>query len=205
MGVGGAIFALSVAQAVGQISQGYAQKSEADYNATVSRNAGEYNGAMLDDKGRLLDLQESIDQGQRTRAAGRTEAQSTAIVAKQGGALEGSALAVMIRNQTESNLDAAISKLNFETDKNYTAAEAAAARREGNLKAGAYSRAGDSAVRSGYSGAFSSLLQGATTYAMYKIPMGKTTFSANNNQENPLQAFGGGTSPYTKPRMSIFR
>ena len=204
MGIGGALFAVSAAQAVGQISQGYAQSAEADYNATVSRNAGEYNGALLDDKGRLIDVQSSIDQGQYTRSGGRLAAQSTATIAKQGTGIEGSALAVMIRNETELNIDKAISKLNFDTDKNYTAAEASQARRQGNLQADSYKRAGKAAVTNGYTGAFSSLLQGASNYAMYKGSK-STTFEYNNKQQNPLEAFGGGTTPYVKPRMSIFR
>lgn len=205
MGFGGAIFAVTAAQSVSQIASGYAQQAEHKANADILRSTGEYNASILEDKARLIDVQSSIDQGQYTRAAGRMAAQSTAAIAKQGTALEGSALAVMMRNETEINLDKAISKLNFDTDKNYTLAEAQQARIQSSIAANREERAGKAAVRSGYSGAFSSMLQGATTYAMYKIPTGKTTFEVNNKQQNPLEAFGGGTKPYVKPRMSIFR
>lgn len=182
MGFGGAIFAVTAATAVSQISQGYAQKAESNYNASI-----------LEGQGKLIDVQSDIQNGQITRQAGQTLSTSIADVAKQGTGLSGSAMAVMLNTQKQYEIDKAISKLNFSMDKNYV-----------NAQADAQRRAGSAAVRSGYTSAFSSLLQGASSYAMYKIPKGgTTTFDANTKQ--PLEAFGGGTAPYTLPKMSIFR
>lgn len=183
MGFSGAIFATTAATAVSSISQGYAQKAENDYNAS-----------LLEGKAKLIDVQSSIAEGNITREAGHAMSTSVATVAKQGTGLSGSSLAVMLNTQKQYEVDKAISNLNYTMEKNYTMGQADQQR-----------RAGTAAVKSGYASAFSSLLQGATTYAMYKMPTGKTTFEANNNQQNPLAAFGGVTKPYTMPKMSIFR
>lgn len=175
MGFAGAIFAVSAATAVSQISQGYAQKSEANYNAT-----------LLEGKANLIDVQSSIEQGQITRQAGQAMSTSVATVAKQGTGLSGSALAVMLNTQKQYEIDKTISKFNYDQEKNYTMAEADAQR-----------RAGKAAVRGGYANAFSSLLQGATTYAMYKIPTSKTTFDSGGSFSN--------TAPYKKPNLQTLR
>lgn len=187
MGFGGAMFATSAASAVTQIGSGYAQQSENDYNATV-----------LEGKANLIDEQSNIERGQITRAAGESASTSIADIAKSGTGLSGSALAVMLGTQRQYDIDKSISDLNHTMDKNYTLQQADAQR-----------RAGSAAVRSGYAGAFSSLLQGASNYAMYKIPTGKTTFDSTSSPSasDPLalKSFGGGTTPYTVPKMSIFR
>lgn len=187
MGFGGALFAVTAATAVSQISQGYAQKSENDYNAT-----------LLQGKANLIDTASDIEQGQITRAAGKDLSSDVAKVAKQGTGLSGSALAVMMNSQRQFEIDKAISKLNYTMESNYTRGQA-----------DAQSRAGKAAVRSGYSGAFSSLLQGATNYAMYKMPTGHTTFDTGSQATSAdplaLKNYGGGTAPYKAPKMSIFR
>ena len=184
MGFGGAMFAVSAASAVSQISQGYAQKAESDYNAT-----------LLEGKANIINEKASIEQGQLTREGGQYMSKSVATAAKQGIGLSGSALAVMLNTQTQVNIDKTISQFNYDQERNYTLAEADAQR-----------RAGKSAVRSGYAGAFSELLKGASTYAMYKFSP-KTTFDTLtvNKQQNALQAFGGGVKPYTPPKMSILK
>lgn len=182
MGFGGAIFAVTAASAVSQISQGYAQKAENNYNAT-----------LLEGKANLIDVQSDIERGQISRQAGQVASTSVANIGKQGIGLTGSALAVMVNTQKQYENDKILSDLNYKMEKNYTLSQADAQR-----------RAGKTAVRSGYSGAFSSLLQGAANYASYKIPTGKTTFSSVTPSDNPLRV-GGNIAPYSVPKMSIFR
>lgn len=180
MGFGGALFAVSAATAVSQISQGYAQKSENDYNAT-----------LLEGKAKIIGAQKEIESGRYDRLKGQYLSKGVSTVAGQGRGLNGSALAVMLNAQTQINIDQAISNFNYDQEKNYT-----------NAQADQQRRAGKAAVNSGYANAFSTLLQGTTNYAMYKMPTKSTTFDYSTKQ--PLDAFGGGTKPYTKPNMKIF-
>jgi len=176
MGFGGLIFAASAAMAVSQINQGYAQNAEAKANASMVEDTGRYNAALLENKAKIIDVQSDIEQGQYQRLKGQHMSKSTAIVAKQGGALQGSALAAILNTQRQINIDQSISKFNFEMDKNLTMAEAAEQRRSAGAQADALRRGGKAAKRAGYTNAFSSLLQGATTYYMYKKPVKSTTF-----------------------------
>ncbi len=67
MGFAGAIFAVTAAQAVSQISQGYAMNSEAKANASMVEDTGRFNASMLEGKAGLIDIQSDIEQGQYTR------------------------------------------------------------------------------------------------------------------------------------------
>lgn len=173
MGFGPALFAISAAQAVSQISSGYAQNSEAKANATMVENTGRYNAAIFQGKANIIDIQSNIQQGQYTRAEGEYAAKSTAAVAKQGITPTGSAAAAMLNAQTQIGIDAAIAKFNSTNEKNYDIASASDATRTAGLQADAIRRGGQQAIKSGYSGALSSLLQGGVNYGMYKLP--KTT------------------------------
>lgn len=146
MGAGGALFALTAVQAVSQIGQGYAQKAEAKYNAT-----------LLEGKAGLIDVQKDIENAQYNRLKGQAMSTSMANVAKAGIMPTGSAAAVMIETQKQIAIDQAIGQFNLDQQKRYTLAEAEAIKRKGKQ-----------AVYSGFSNAFSTMLGGASQYAMYK-------------------------------------
>ena len=175
IGTAGALFALSAVSAVSQISQGYAQKAENKYNAT-----------LLEGQANMIDAQSEIEQGQYQRLKGTYMSKSVASVAGSGIGLSGSAMAVITETQRQIGIDQAISKFNYAQDKNYTLAQA-----------GAQRRAGKNAVRAGYSGAFSSLLQGASNYAMYRsgptsnVRNVRNSTSFDFSTQQPLVANGG--------------
>jgi hypothetical protein len=146
MGMGGAMFAVAGAQAVSQISQGYAQKSENYFNAR-----------MLQEKAKLIDVQSNIENGQYERLKGQYYGKSVSNIAKSGVGLQGSSLAVIINAQKNISIDQAIAKFNSTQEKNYTLAQADAQK-----------RAGKQAVYSGYTNALSTMLQGTSKYAQYK-------------------------------------
>ncbi len=187
MGLAGALFAVSAAQAVSSISSGYDQNAEAKANASMVSDTGRYNSAMLDEKGKLLDIQNNIEQGRYTRLKGQYMAKSVNQVAGAGLDLGGSSMAVMVNAQTQIEIDQAIAKFNNTTDKNMTIAESNEATRTANLQSDALRRSGRAAIRSGYSNAFSSLLKGATNYGMYKLPH-STTFDYSSSA--PARAEG---------------
>ena len=151
MGFGGVMLAMAGVQAVSQIGQGYAQKAEANYNAT-----------LLEGKANLIEEQKQIESGQYERLKGRTMSTSIANIAKAGIMPTGSAAAVMLDAQTQMNIDQAIGQFNLEQQKQYTVAEANQVRRSGKAS-----------VYSGYSNAFSTMLSGASNYALYNK---KTSF-----------------------------
>lgn len=173
MSLGGAIFAVTAAQAVSQISQGYAVNAESKTNASMVEDTGRYNASVLEGKANLIDIQSEIEQGRYTRLKGQFLSKSMANVAKQGIAPQGSAAAVMVNAQTQINIDQAIAKFNSTNERNYTISAANEERRRASVQADALRRSGSAAIRSGYTGALSSLMQGGTNYLMYKMP--KTT------------------------------
>lgn len=145
MGFSGAMLAMSAVQATSQISQGYAQKAEAKFNAS-----------LLDQKAGLIDTQASIEYGQYQRLKAQNQATAVASTAKSGIAPQGSSLAYMIEAQRQISIDQAIGQFNFTQEKNYTKAQASAQR-----------RAGKQAVYTGYSNALSTMMQAGSNYAMY--------------------------------------
>lgn len=198
MGFGGAMFATAGAQAVGQIAGGYSQKSEADANATIVENNARYNAEILQEQANTIDASSNIEQGQYTRLKGQYLAKTTAAVAKQGVAFQGSAMAVALNTQTQISIDQAIAKFNSDTSKNQTIAASNQQSRDAQAQADALRRSGSQAVASGYSGAFSSLLQGGTSYLGYKYKVPKTT-TFDYNAKAPSN-----TASYSTPNMSIF-
>lgn len=143
MGFSGAMFALAGAQAVGQIAQGYAQKAEAKYNRTV-----------LEGQASLVQAQSEIEQGQYTAQKNRMMSTSVVSSAGAGVALEGSTLAAVIESQRQAEIDQALAK--FDKDQE---------RRGLMQQAEAYNRAGKAAVRSGYVGAFTTMMQAGVNFA----------------------------------------
>jgi len=151
MAFSGLLLAMSAVQAVSQIGQGYAQKAESEYNAT-----------LVEGKANLIDVQKDIEYGQYQRLKGQQMSTSMANIAKAGIMPQGSAMAVILNAQTQINIDQAIGQFNLEQQKRYTLAEAEALKRKGKQQA-----------YSGYSSAFSTMLSGASDYAMYNK---KTSF-----------------------------
>jgi len=145
MSFGATMLAMSAVSAVSSISQGYAQKAEANYNATV-----------LDEQANLIQAKKEIEAGQYQRLKGRTLSTSMANTAKMGIMPQGSALAAMINTQTQIEIDQAIGQFNLEQEKLYTQQQASQVRRSGSQ-----------AVRTGYSNAFSTMLSGASNYLLY--------------------------------------
>lgn len=145
--VGAALLALTAVQAINQIGQGHAEEAEANFNAVVTEG-----------KAGLIDVEKDIESNQYFRAKGRALSTSLADVAAAGLKPTGSVLAVMLDTQKQMSLDQAIGQFNLEQEKRFTLAEAEAFRRGGAV-----------AKRTGYSRAFSSVLRGASQYAMFKI------------------------------------
>lgn len=166
MGFGGVMFAVAGAQAVSQISQGYAQQAENKFNAR-----------MYEEKAKLIDVQSDIEQGQYERLKGQYYSKSTANIAKSGIDMQGSSLAVIIGAQKNISIDQAIAKFNSTQEKNYTVAQA-----------NAQKRAGKQAVYSGYSQGLSTMLQGTSNYAQYKY---NPSSSFDYNTKQPATQLSG--------------
>jgi len=156
MSFGGVMLAMSAVQAISQISQGYAKKAEANYNATIYEN-----------QANTIQAQSEIEYGQYNRVKGHTLAKSVAAIGASGIGLGGSAMAVMLNAQTQIGIDQAIGQFNYQQEKNLALNKASAVRREGST-----------AVATGYTNAFSTILSGASNYAMYKGFGNKNTFTS---------------------------
>ena len=142
---GAAIFALTAIQAVSQVGQGYAQKAEANANASI-----------IEGQARMIDVQKDIQYGQDTRAIGKVGSTSVANIAASNIGLSGSAMAVLVDTQAQMAIDRAITKSNYEAEKGYKYAEADATR-----------RAGKQAMYSGWTNALTTGLKGYVGYKMY--------------------------------------
>jgi hypothetical protein len=141
-----AILGLTAFQVASQVGQGYAQQAEAKYNAS-----------LLEGKAKLIDVQKEIEFAQYERMKNRMLSTSVANVAAAGLMPTGSAAAAMIDAQTNIGIDQAIGQFNFEQEKRYTLAEAAAIKRKGAQ-----------AVIAGYTNAFSTALKGGFMYGQQK-------------------------------------
>lgn len=124
------------------ISQGYVQKAEADYNASISEG-----------KAKVIDIQKNIEFGQYQRLKGQTMATSKAAVAGAGLEFSGSPIAVIIDAQRQITVDQAIGQFNYERDKGFALADS-----------DKFKKRGKQAVFSGYSNALSTMMKGGTTY-----------------------------------------
>jgi len=146
MGTGGLLLAYSAVNAISQVQEGYAQKAEANLNATI-----------VEGKSGLVQVQKETEYEQYQRLKGKTGATSMASIAGMGIMPSGSAMAVMLDTQKQIALDQSIGQFNYEMEKRSIMAEAEAIRRQGRA-----------AARSGWSNAFSTMLSGVSNYAMYK-------------------------------------
>ena len=146
MEFGAALLALSAVQSINQIGQGYAQKAEANLNATI-----------IEGKAGLIDVQKDIESRQYDIRKGQVLSESMARTGAAGIKPTGSALTVMLNTQKQMSLDQAIGQFNYEQEKRFTLAEADAMRRSGKA-----------AVSAGWSNAFTTMLTGAAQYGMYK-------------------------------------
>lgn len=138
--------ALSVVQGISQIGQGKAAQAEANYNAT-----------LVEGKAGLIDVQKDIEYGQYQRLKGRTASTSMANIAASGIAPTGSAMAAILSNETQINLDQAIGQFNLEQEKRYTLSEAEQIRRQGKQSASTAKL-----------NAFSTILRGVSDYGIYQ-------------------------------------
>jgi hypothetical protein len=141
-----ALLALAAVQATSQIGQGYAQKAEAKFNAS-----------LLEGQAGMIQIQKDIENAQYQRLKAKTWSTSMTRVAGAGLQPTGSAAAAMIDAQTQISIDQAIGQFNFEQKKQYTLAEAEAMKRKGKQ-----------AVVAGYTNAFSTMLQGVSSYGESK-------------------------------------
>jgi hypothetical protein len=138
--------AAAAVSAISQIQQGQAAKNESKINA-----------ALMEGKAGLIDVQKDIEANQYNRIIGQQMGKSTVAIAGMGVKMSGSPMAVLLDSQKQIQLDKAIGQFNLEQQKRYTMAEADQIRRQGKQ-----------AAKSGYMNAFSSVLQGASSYASYK-------------------------------------
>lgn len=138
--------AMSAVSAISSINQGQAAEQESRLNA-----------ALMEGKAGLIDVQKDIEKGQYQRLAGKAMGTGMANMAASGVGPSGSPMAVMLETQKQIALDQAIGQFNLEQQKRYTLEEAEAIKRKGKL-----------ARNAAYTNAFSSVLQGASSYATYK-------------------------------------
>lgn len=153
MGMTGLMAGMAVGQAGLSIAGGYAQKREAEYNA-----------ALLRQQAGMVGEQQKLEAMRYDRAIRRAEGQTVARTAASGLELSGSPMAIMIDTITQMELDKAIGQYNLEVQKTYIHGQA----RQTQM-------AGRRAVQAGYTGAFSSLLQGGKQFLDAPAFTGKAT------------------------------
>ena len=150
MGMGAAMLAFSALQSISQVSEGYAQKAEAKFNASI-----------LEGQAGLIDIQKAIESGQYDRLKEKTLSTSMARTAAAGLKPTGSAIAVMIDTQTQIGIDQAIGQFNLEMQKQYKMSEAGAVKRQGTR-----------AVQAGWANAFSTMMQAGYKYSQGQPKLG---------------------------------
>lgn len=192
MGLGGVLLALSAVQAVSQIGAGYAEKAEADANASAITSYAE-------GQANLIDIQKGIENKQYFKAKGIALSKGMAKTAGMGIMPQGSILAVMLDTQKEMSLDQAIGQYNFDQEKRYVKMEA-------DFKAENLRMAGKNAVRAGWSNAFSTVLKGVSNYAMTKVMTPKnTTFDVSVKTPNYTPSLSTQASYFNKGGSLVYK
>lgn len=162
MGLETAFAGLAIMQAGSSIAQGIAANNEAKYNAS-----------LYEQKVGAIGEAQKIEASKYDRLKRKMLATVSARTARSGIELTGSPLSVLIDNLTQIELDKQIGQYNLEIEKRYTQSAANLTRWQGKQ-----------AMQRGYTNAFTSLLQGATNYGMYKYGMnqgGKTSGSSGSS------------------------
>jgi hypothetical protein len=159
-GYGGAMFAMSAASAITSILEGYTQSYIYDQSSRVF----EANARPIEARNRITELVGDIEVGRITRKGGKLASESQAKIGASGQGFQGSAVAVMVANQTQIEIDKALAKFGIAMEKSYTTAEAAQERGRGDRER----VKGRLAISAGYSSAFSQLLGAGSNYAQYK-------------------------------------
>ena len=179
MGFGGAVLALSAVQGIASIGQGFATNQQDKYNAQ-----------LYDQQAQAIQIQGNIQQGQLTTQGGQLMSKATATAGAAGLEPTGSVAATMLSAQTQVDTDKAIAQYNTTMGMNAATQQATQLRNQGNA-----------AVYSGFSSAFSDMLQGTTKAALYSGLYGAGSGSGDSTTSLSTQvnAFGGGTAPYKGP------
>lgn len=105
--------ALGIAQGISSITQGYAQSSEAKYNAKVKEKQAE-----------LIGTAQEIEAQQYGRQMNRAMSTSVARTGKSGFTMSGSPMAVLLDTQSQMEMDKAIGQYNLEIQKSFALSEA---------------------------------------------------------------------------------
>ena len=154
---GGAFSATT--QVMGANQQAKGIQRQAEYNAQIY----EQQAAMVLEKKKIQDYQFN-------REAARARGSIISKTAGKGFNLGGSPLAILIDNETQMQFDKAIGDYNLDIERNYALSGATNTRQQGVYNARA-------ARFSGYSNAFSTLLNTGASVAMLNLgnPLAKST------------------------------
>lgn len=122
----------------------------------------EYNASIYDQQGQMIQEKKKIQDYQFNREAARARGSIIAGTAGKGLMLSGSPLAILIDNESQMQFDKAIGDYNLDIEANYARSGAINTREQGIQNARA-------ARFSGYSNAFSTLLNTGATYGMMNL------------------------------------
>ena len=126
--------------------------------AAEAKRQGEYNAKVYEQQAGMIGEQKRLEGLQYDRARARLKSTGIARTAGSGFEMSGSPLALMLDTETQMNMDKEIGQYNWEVQKRYTQSGATAYRDIGANQ----SRL---AKWTGYSNAYSTLLNGVGTYA----------------------------------------
>ena len=143
--------AMATTQVMGANQQAKAMTRQAEYNAQIY----EQQAGMIQEKKKIQDYQ-------FLRQANAARGSIVAKTAGKGFNMGGSPLAILIDNETQMQFDKAIGDYNLDVERNYALSGATNTREQGviNSRAARYT---------GYSNAFSTILNTGTTYGMMNM------------------------------------
>lgn len=174
IGAGTAMFALAAFEAVNSIMAGRAMTKQAELNARIFEQQAGFSEVLAKLGGEKSDIARDIDLSRQRRMKSRMASTLMVNVAGSGLEFSGSPVAVLLDNLTQYGIDEEITKYNYAMQK--TSAQYGR-KIEGigyQSKASQVMYEGRLAKTTAYSTAFSSMLKGATRYALYKKGTGGT-------------------------------
>lgn len=166
MAVGTTTAILGATMIAGGAMSAYSQVKGASMQAKAIQQQADYNAQIYEQQGQMILEKKKVQDYQFNREAARVRGAIVAKTAGKGFQMSGSPLAILIDNETQMQFDKAVEDYNLDVERNFASSAATATRQTGVNQARL-------AKYTGYSNAFSTMLNTGTNLGMMNMRAGK--------------------------------
>lgn len=164
MAIGTATALLGTAVVAGGAFSAYSQAKAGTQQASSLIQQGNYNAEVYDQQAEMVLEKKKLSEYQSNRARAKVRGAVVSRTAGAGFMFGGSPMAIAIDNETQMLLDQAVGDYNLDVEANYLKSASVASRYQGQQQA-------KLARSTGFTNAFSTLLNVGTTFGMMNLPI----------------------------------